>query len=141
MRNLFCCTVILMSLVFATGCERGGGVKYSEVSGTITMDGEPVKTGGIEFSTAEGPDVGAGSCDIVDGKYSLKVVPGEKIVRIEVRKVIGQRLADPEVDTLMIDDTVKVAFEKYWDKSELRATVKNGKNSNVDFDLTSDEKK
>ena len=124
---------MLLLTIGLIGCSKG--TNDSHVSGTVTMDGEPVKMGAIEFSPVDGTDTGQGDANIVDGQYSAKVMPGEKVVRIEVRKVVGQRIADPGVDDRMIDEIVTVV-----DRSDLRATVKSGRNTNVNFDLIGNEK-
>lgn len=71
---------LLAPLVLAaSGCSAPGGV----VSGTVTYEGEPVKTGYVTFAPADGkgPSVGA---PITDGKYTADKVPlGPKVVRVE----------------------------------------------------------
>lgn len=52
------------------------------VKGTVTFNGEPVQTGHITLSPADGkgPQVGA---EIKDGQFTLtNVLPGEKIVSV-----------------------------------------------------------
>lgn len=68
-----------LALVIASGCSDSGAA----VSGTVTYDGEPVKSGYVTFAPADGkgPSIGA---PITDGKYSAdKVPPGPKVVRVE----------------------------------------------------------
>lgn len=66
-------------VLIASGCSNPGAT----VSGTVTYEGEPVKTGYVTFapSDGKGPSVGA---QITDGKYTAdKVPPGPKLVRVE----------------------------------------------------------
>jgi hypothetical protein len=74
------------------GCSRSGGM--TEISGTVSYDGQPVKKGMITFVPANGSGPTA-AAKIAEGKYSLNVAPGEKLVRIEGYKVVGQRRYSP----------------------------------------------
>ena len=83
-------------LLFATGC---GGVKAVPVSGTVTVDGKPLKDIAVNFTpiAAEGAE-GPGSSGVTDaeGRYSLRTI-GDRRVRGAVvgkhRVVLSERLA------------------------------------------------
>ena len=125
------------SLMIGAGCNKSGRVE-ADVSGKVTINGESIPQGTIEFEKPDGSGVGGGN--IVDGTYSAKAPIGEVRVRISGYKVDGQVVADPGLDDRMIDKLVSIVPEKFWSKSELTATIKSGSNSNVDFELKSDEK-
>ncbi len=82
-------------LLFASGC---GGVKAVPVSGTVTVDGKPLKDVAVNFTpiAAEGAE-GPGSSGVTDaeGRYSLKTI-GDRRVRGAVvgkhRVVLSERL-------------------------------------------------
>lgn len=70
--NCLAVAVVLSSL---TGCS-GSSDPLGEVSGTITIDGQPVKNGSIEFVPAAG---GRPSLALSDesGKYQAYYLPGQ----------------------------------------------------------------
>lgn len=69
----------LLLLVAVAGCSQGPP-KF-EVTGNVTLDGQPITTGSVMFLPADGSrDVSRG--DVVDGRYTLECVAGEKIVQI-----------------------------------------------------------
>jgi len=71
--------LVLTVAIVTTGCSQGPP-KF-EVSGNVTLDGEPITTGSVMFMPADGSrDVSRG--DIADGRYTLECVAGEKIVQI-----------------------------------------------------------
>jgi hypothetical protein len=63
----------------AAGC---GGGSDASISGTVTLDGQPLAKGDITFS-AEGGQGGTGGGSIVAGKYEVKQLPpGKYLVHI-----------------------------------------------------------
>ncbi|WP_254510138.1 hypothetical protein [Anatilimnocola floriformis] len=72
--------VLMLALAFCTGCAKKGP-KFFPVSGTVTLDGQPLPEGTIHFkSTATGglPE----SLPVKDGKFAGKAVEGA--CRVEV---------------------------------------------------------
>jgi len=65
-------TAIVSSLFFASGC---GGPKLHPVSGTVTLDGNPVEGAAVTFMSDDGKNTYAGLTD-ASGKYTLYA--GEK---------------------------------------------------------------
>src|SRR5229473_2707290 len=57
------------------------GVSEVEVSGMVTMDKHPLKEGDIVFEESDKSKTPAAG-KIVEGRYTLKVLPGSKTVRI-----------------------------------------------------------
>ena len=123
----------VLLLVGTIGCGRSD---LGKVTGTITLDGEPLAdalvlmtpvTGG---RPAGGRTNSSGNYEIVHDRSSKGAIFGEHVVEIST----GDELAND-------DDTVTVIAEripaKYNQDSELRATVEAGKNV-FDFDLTSE---
>jgi hypothetical protein len=74
--------IVLLALPLllpASGCGGAGAT----VTGAVTYEGEPVKSGYVTFAPADGqgPTVGAA---ITDGRYTAeKVPPGPKVVKVE----------------------------------------------------------
>jgi hypothetical protein len=70
----------LLLLLMLLGCLAGCGDSRGTVKGTVTVGGQPLKKGEIVFSPPSGgTPVGA---PVVDGKYTAKMIPGERVVLI-----------------------------------------------------------
>jgi hypothetical protein len=75
--RLGCLLSLALLLLPATGC----GKKGTTVTGSVTYDNEPVQSGYISFTTADGKGDAGGR--IQQGRYKVEnVPPGKKIVRI-----------------------------------------------------------
>lgn len=133
-------TLGFIALGAALGCSDGGSTRAS-VSGKVTFDGEPVKSGQIAFE----PD-GAGRlgiAQIADGAYSTPAeqgpTAGSYVVRITAIRLTGQKTKpDPRNPDQPPADVVEQFIPaKYNDRSELKIEI--GAESEVvrDFDLTS----
>src|SRR4051794_34518467 len=64
-------------LVMASGCNDSP----PEVTGMVTLDEKPLDDATIVFEAKDGK-VAPATGKIQNGKYTLKVAPGEKVVRI-----------------------------------------------------------
>jgi hypothetical protein len=84
----FVALAALLPMLAAVGC---GGSK-STVTGDVTLDGKPLPMGNITFVPAKG-GTGGGGEPIKDGKYTIKVVPGDYKVTVETDS-IGQRMQE-----------------------------------------------
>ncbi|MCA9234112.1 MAG: hypothetical protein KC485_07280 [Gemmatimonadetes bacterium] len=106
------------------------------ISGSVTVDGQPVETGSIAFFPTGGDAFTAGGV-IAGGQYSARVPLGELRVEIRVPKQVGeQKLYDvPDSPLMPILDEALPA--KYNNRSELSITVEPGR-SKHDFALTSE---
>lgn len=80
--------------LFAAGC--GQKPKQVAISGKVTVEGEPIDTGFIMFTAADGATFVAGG-PIENGEYKVRVPPGDKIVQIRGLKKVGQRQVFDEV--------------------------------------------
>lgn len=132
MKNItLICLIGLICLVAA--CNRGP--KMVNISGTITIAGETFDKGIVQFDPVDkqGPSAGG---KIENGKYSVSVPPGEKIVRIRGTKVVGQFEADPVLNPgVMTDKLQDVTDDKiHWGSDDTRVTAeKNGQVIDIDF--------
>jgi hypothetical protein len=90
----FAVGLLAVACLSATGC----GERRHEfaVSGTITVEGDPVDTGSITFMPTDGATYTAGGV-IENGVYKASVPPGKKIVQIRGMKRIGERQVRDEV--------------------------------------------
>ncbi len=86
MRSAVACSLGLMLCL--AGCGSNNGPR--EISGTVTYEGHPLAKGSIVFLPVDGQGPTAATL-ISQGKYSVKVFPGSKQVKIKGFKVIGQK--------------------------------------------------
>jgi hypothetical protein len=114
--------VLLCAAAFP-GCTKKSN--SCTVSGIVTLDGEPVKSGIIRFVPTDGKTATADSI-ITDGKYSASVPPGAKTVSISSPKVIGKKKAYDATTGPEIDVTQEIIPAKYNVQSNLTLTVENG---------------
>ncbi|MBU4271497.1 MAG: hypothetical protein KKA28_06500, partial [Planctomycetes bacterium] len=75
----------LFLLPLLGGC---GGSRLVEIGGAVTYDGQPVQKGTIAFLPSDGNGPTAAAI-IAEGKYTVKVAPGPKQVKIEGYKIVG----------------------------------------------------
>jgi hypothetical protein len=130
--NLFLCGA-LVGLILGCSAHSTDGT----VSGTVTLDGEPLKTGNIRFDPADGRTSTADAI-IKDGKFMAKVPPGDKRVSIMASKVVGKKKMYDTADSPVIDLTEEMLPKRYNANSELSLTVKAGKQEpEPAFDLKS----
>lgn len=124
----------VIALIGLVGCGSGSGV--APVSGTVTLDGQPLANALVSFYPQdEGKRFSTGTTDAA-GHYELVytndqhgAAVGKHTVKITTATVQGEGgPAKPPKEKLPA---------KYNDKSELTVDVASGSNSNTDFDLQS----
>ena len=118
-----CLTVVcgFAWMLSVAGCGHGDGLV--QIGGGVTYDGQPVNSGIISFLPPDGNGPTAAAI-VADGKYSLKVAPGKKLVRIEGFKVVGQRHFVPnDPKSPMIDVREQILPERYNAKSTLAREI------------------
>lgn len=115
-----------------SGCGPRDGL--TQISGTVSYDGQPVAKGNISLMPVDGVGPSAAAI-ITDGKYKVKIAPGSKRVKIEAFKVVGKELYRPNDPTSgMVDALEQYLPERYNTKSELTRDVTNGIGT-LDFSL------
>lgn len=86
-RIVSCCTAMaIFGLFFMVGCGDGGPVRC-EVTGTVTLDGEPLETGQVLFLPVDGQGP-SDACPIVAGAFEGEVALGSKQVEITATKEV-----------------------------------------------------
>lgn len=150
MKNLCSSFTYLAAVILccSIGCF-GGSSNISEVSGVVTLEGEPLEGATVAFY----PNDGRASQGVTDetGRYELTylrnekgAVIGEHIVTISTKipdevdyrgDVVGES-GDGGRDAIVVKGRAESLPRKYTDrwKSELRATVTSGSND-FPFDL------
>ena len=127
-----CASGILAALVVLAGCSPP---TTAEVSGLVTIDGQPVQRGAINFDPVDGNTPTAGGV-INEGRYSVMVPITTMKVRIKASKVVGKRKLYDTPDSKEVDVVEEAAPARYNTETELTFEVKPGKN-HKDFELQS----
>jgi hypothetical protein len=139
------CRVLVVSFIIAcyalivAGCS-GDGVQRAEVSGTVTLNGELVREGSINFfptDGAKGPEAGGA---IVDGKYHIPRAKGPVVGmnRVELRafQKTGKQIQDPTAKPgTMTEEIANIFPPEFNRESVLKKEIQPGKNTDVDFKL------
>jgi hypothetical protein len=118
----------------AGGCSSGESV--GTVTGSITLDGAPLKSGQIRFVPLDGETATAGAV-ITDGQYSATVAPGQKTVEITSPQGAPPRKMydDAPSPSRRVAETDLVPA-RYNVQSELKVEVRPGEERH-DFELHS----
>ena len=123
-------------LIF-TGCGNG----LADVSGTVTLNNQPVGGAGIygtvTFAPESGGALGVGAID-ESGRYKLKTGSRNGIETGAYRVAVSINKVEPPVNRDAMPKAIPITPEKYANaaQSGLRADVKPGRNS-IDFALSS----
>ncbi|MDO5552943.1 MAG: hypothetical protein Q4G68_04205 [Planctomycetia bacterium] len=126
-QTLLCALLVALSFV---GCAPVN--KNPLLTGNVTLDGAPLTEGNIAFADPAG---GSYEGVIKDGKFSIQLPAGEKVVRILCNKVVGT-VKTEESDSDPVYE--QIIPEKYNIKSELKFNV-SASGGAANFDLTSDK--
>lgn len=122
----------LSLILTVAGC---GGSDRSPISGTVTLDGQPVAVGSISFRPTKGTKGNTAGAAIVDGKYTVAaergLAPGEYAVQVETYYKTGKKFNDPQKG--IVDEEKRV---DYNEQGKLTATVTAGRNDGIDFAIT-----
>lgn len=128
--------LVIAGLCPLAGC--GSGENFQKISGTVTLDSEPLKKGVVTlFPNGAGTTVGG---EIVDGKFLLArdrgPTPGKYRVEIVAFKASGKKEFDVDLNK-QVDVELQYLPPKYNNKSELTCTVEAGGKNEFEFALTS----
>jgi hypothetical protein len=111
---------LLISLALLPGCS--GERKLVTVSGTVTLDGEPVESGAILFVPVDGQAQTTGG-EIRHGRYSVQVPPGAMKVSLSAPKVVGRKKIYPTPNSPEMPVTVEALPARYNEQTELTIEV------------------
>ncbi len=122
---------ILAVLPIASGCGSSDGLVG--LGGTVTFDGTPISEGRIQFRSTTG-DLKAYSARIENGKYEIRVEPGEAAVQIYASRPVPGKFE--EVNPGEKDQVGEMYIpERYNSRTELSVNVE-GPKEDQDFALT-----
>ena len=136
-----CRRAVLLHLFFVLlllpGCNGG---QRGEVSGQVTLNGEPVENGMIAFIPTADRDAPSAWTKIIDGHYQIPAIqgPGVGPCRVEIRwaKKTGRQIPAVPPAGPVIEETREVVPQRYNLQSELEADIQAGENV-ADFKLIS----
>lgn len=118
------------------GCSGAAdGPEQFSVSGTVTLDGEPVAEGSITLESSDDAG-GTEGGSISAGKYQVDTTAGPKVVRISAPIVVGERKLYDTPDSPMAKITEESIPAAYNTESTLTATV-SADSTSFDFALES----
>jgi len=129
-------------LLGVVGCGGGEAVHEVEVTGSVTIDGEPIDQGSISFVAVDGVARTGGGI-IKDGKYLARVAPGEKKVMVLGNKLVGTEPLYKGVPDSPTRDKYEMITPPAYNaahQTPLTATITDGPQT-IDFDLTKSVKK
>lgn len=85
----YCAALVVISTFMATGCGDSGPRRYP-VSGTVTLNGQPITEGRIRFVDPNMKrDVDTGK--IIDGNFRFKSTAGMRRVEVRVARETGKK--------------------------------------------------
>jgi hypothetical protein len=125
--------LVTVCCILLGGCA--GDPNHGRVSGAVTLDGQPLKSGIIHFVPADGQTASA-DAQVEDGKFSAKVPIGAKKVSISAPKVVGKRKMYDTPDSPMVDKVEELVPAQYNSASTLTLDVKPG-NQTQNYELKS----
>ena len=117
----------------APGCgESGPSYPAARLEGSVTLDGEPITEGQIQFVSRDGGQVAAVSAEIADGRYRAEWVPmGSVSVMISATRETGKMITEYSTP---YPEVVSIIPERYRSGIQLEVT---GDNLQQDFKLLS----
>jgi hypothetical protein len=126
------CSLLIACLV-ALGCTDPN---VGLLSGTVAIDGKPVKNGSIAFFPVDGQSYSSGAV-ISDGSYSAIVPIGKMRVEIRVAEVVGEKKLYDAPNSPVQPLLAELLPSRYNDASELGIEVVAGSHER-NFDLEID---
>lgn len=125
---------LLLPAMLICGCAEDSNLGV--VTGTVRVDGEPAKTGGITYIPIDGAS-GTSGAMILDGQYTARNVPiGSHKVQINLSRIVGYQKLYNTPDSPTHPVLEEMLPEKYNVETELTLDVKPGKNEK-NYDLSS----
>jgi len=135
--------VLTATAAACAGCNRSARLP---VSGTVTVDGQPLASGEIAFAPAAPGQGNTAGAAIERGKYSISaeqgLLPGDYKVSIHAFRGTGKKNWDgmgeptaPESQKKYVEQLEQYIPPRYNDATELTASLRSGKSNNLNFEL------
>ncbi|MDR3635646.1 MAG: carboxypeptidase-like regulatory domain-containing protein [Isosphaeraceae bacterium] len=137
--------IVVLQLLSLAGCSgESDGLPREPISGTVSLDGQPLADGIIQLIPASRQEGTAGGAVVKDGKFSIErrkgLAPGAYRVVISSSLSRGEAAETPgeAPGPVKPSDTPKDLIpSRYNAKSTLKAEVKPGVSNTFDFPLKS----
>jgi hypothetical protein len=130
--------IVVAALALALGCADNS--KTAAVSGTVTLDGEPIESGSINFFPVEGTTGPSAGGTIENGHYSVPrekgVVIGRNRVELQGNMKTGRKVPSAIPGEKERDELVSAFPPEYSSDSKLVREINPGSNI-INFDLSS----
>jgi hypothetical protein len=126
-------TIVSLLLVSSAGCPaKAPPETLTQVSGTVTLDGQPMADGNIAF---EVPGKGPVQLPVTNGAFSGQVIPGEN--RVQVR---SYKAGTPVQmgDKTFGGEKVNFIPAKYNTETTLKETIPAEGKSGLKYEVTSE---
>lgn len=132
-KKIFVSALALCVCAFVlVGCGPKGPKKVA-VSGTITVDGEPIDVGAVKFDAVDGQGMSDG-CKIKDGKFECEMTTGEKKVTVTAAsKVVGQFEPDPVLNPGVTADKLESLDLTIFKQEKTITVEKKGQTFEIDY--------
>jgi hypothetical protein len=112
-----CLALILFALAGCSSTSSDG-----EVSGSVSVDGQPAENGAISFFPLDGRGP-TGGCAITAGRYSVRLPVGAYRVEVRVSVKVGERKLYDTPDSPVQPTFREILPAKYNIDSELKYDV------------------
>ena len=131
-------SLIIISLTtLIMGCSGGEeGPKLLPVTGTVTLDGEPIPDASILFKDPTGKNKSY-FASVKDGAYSTKMEVGKRKVLISDNRQSKDKMVDNAAGTGKEPAMEQYLPAEYNEKSTLKIDVVSGGENQFPFDLKS----
>jgi len=127
---------IILASLLSSGCDNGPAkpnYPAARLEGTVTVDGQAVHTGTLQFMPPQGSKAPVVEAQIKDGRYVADKVPVGK-VRVLFTAVKETGRVETKSTSQPIPDVVNIIPERYRDGLDIEVTADSPKK---DFDLKS----
>ena len=127
-------TCAVLAALLGAGCAKEPPTGM--IAGEVTIDGQPLKDGRIQFTPLDGQSQ-PGGATVVDGKFTAKAPVAKMRVEINGNKPTGKKIkAYDTPESPLMDEIVELVPPKYNINSDLTLDVKPG-NQEVKYELKS----
>ena len=136
----FVLATALLTTLAAVGCG-GSDVDLVKVTGTVTMNGEPVADAEVLFKPVAGGRLSHGKTD-AEGRYTLEYLPGQRGAIVGAHQVSVSTYVEPDTDS---SDPEKMAGRpetipaEFNSRTTLEAELEPAGSTVLDFDLEAEE--
>jgi hypothetical protein len=130
--------VFLATLIALAGCGESGPARQP-VSGSVTLDGRPLRAGSITFAPREGTT--AATAEVRDGTFRIArsggPAPGPYQVEVVAVEPTGKRIRHPDFPSETTEEVRNLIPPQYNAQTRLFVEVRPDSENSFRFDLSS----